>query len=55
MDGPNVSGEIGNPAGTIYWKISIYFSGTILESVKSKTLPTKKNLPIRTARFLDIV
>ena len=49
MDGPNVSGEIGNHAGTTF------FSGTILEIVKSTTLPTKNNLPIRMARFLDMV
>ena len=48
MDGPNVSGEIGN-IGTIY------FSGAIIEIVKSTTLPTKNNLPIKTARFLDMV
>ena len=48
MDGPNVSGEIGN-IGTIF------FSGTIIEIVKSTTLPTKNNSPIRTARFLDMV
>ena len=49
MDGPNVSGEIGNTADRIF------FSGTIIEIVKSTTLPTKNNSPIRTARFLDMV
>ena len=52
MDGPNMSWETGNPAGTKF----LYGTAIlmIIMIVKSTILPAKKNLPIRMIRFLDI-